>query len=238
MIKIDKISKSFKKTKVLQEISFEIQRGDFIAVMGSSGSGKSTLLYSISGMDSINSGDVLFEGVNISHMHEIELSKFRLHRMGFVFQNVQMLKNLSIFDNITLPGLVAKKETAAEVRNRAAELMKHMDIEGLEHRDIREVSGGQLQRASICRAMINRPDILFLDEPTGALNSSAREQVLAILEDLNRDGMTIVTVTHDSRVAAKAKKIIYIIDGRIAGSKEFLNEEDKEMQLNDWIAKF
>lgn len=120
MIKIDKISKSFKKTKVLQEISFEIQRGDFIAVMGSSGSGKSTLLYSISGMDSINSGDVLFEGVNISHMQEIELSKFRLHRMGFVFQNVQMLKNLSIFDNITLPGLVAKKRDSSRSEKQSS----------------------------------------------------------------------------------------------------------------------
>ena len=159
--------------------------------MGPSGSGKSTLLYSVSGMDSLSEGSVLFEGVNLSQMPEDELSKFRLTKMGFVFQNAQMLKNLSIFDNIVLPGLVAKKESAADIRKRALELMTRMEIEGIKDHDIREVSGGQLQRASICRAMINNPDILFLDEPTGALNSSATDQVLQILDDLNREGMTI-----------------------------------------------
>lgn len=238
MIKIEQIAKSFKEIKVLQDITFEIRRGDFIAIMGPSGSGKSTLLYSISGLDSISSGKVLFEGINITDMQEEELSQFRLNKMGFVFQNAQMLKNLSIFDNITLPGLVAKKESADAIRKRASKLMKSMEIEGMEQRDIREVSGGQLQRASICRAMINKPDILFLDEPTGALNSAASDQVLTILHDLNRDGMTILTVTHDSRVAAKAKKVIYIIDGQIAGSKEFKTGEDHKEALAEWLKEF
>jgi len=237
MIKIENISKSFKNTQVLHEISFEIKKGDFVAVMGPSGSGKSTLLYSISGMDSISSGKVLFDKIDISEMKEEELSRFRLTQMGFVFQNAQMLKNLSIFDNIILPGLVAKKEPANDIRDHASQLMKQMEIEGLEERDIREVSGGQLQRASICRAMINNPEILFLDEPTGALNSGATDQVLAILEDLNRKGMTIMTVTHDSRVAAKAKKILYIIDGHIVASKEFLAGENRERELEEWLKK-
>ena len=238
MIKVEKISKSFKDTQVLYDISFEINKGDFVAIMGPSGSGKSTLLYSISGMDSISDGRVLFEGINISEMQEVELSKFRLNKMGFVFQNAQMLKNLSVFDNITLPGLVAKKESADEIRKRASELMKRMEIEGIEERDNREVSGGQLQRASICRAMINNPDILFLDEPTGALNSGATDQVLAILEDLNCDGMTIMTVTHDQRVAAKARKVLYIIDGQIAGCKEFSVGADRESELDVWLKGF
>lgn len=238
MIKIDNISKSFKKTLVLQDVSFEIEKGDFVAVMGPSGSGKSTLLYSISGMDSISAGKVMFEGANISQMKEAELSQFRLNKMGFVFQNVQMLKNLSVFDNITLPGLVAKKEPAAAIRKRATQLMQQMEIQDIKQRDIREVSGGQLQRSSICRAMINNPDILFLDEPTGALNSAAEDQVLAILEDLNRQGTTIMTVTHDARVAARARKVIYIIDGQIAGCKEFSEDEDRERVLDDWLNGF
>jgi len=235
MIKVENISKSFKDTQVLRDISFEIKEGDFIAVMGPSGSGKSTLLYGISGMDSLSCGKVLFEGINISDMQEDELAKFRLNKMGFVFQNAQMLKNLSVFDNITLPGLVAKKESAYDIRKRALELMKRMEIEGIEERDIREVSGGQLQRASICRAMINNPDILFLDEPTGALNSGATDQVLSILEDLNSDGMTIMTVTHDPRVAVKAKKVLYIIDGQIVACKKFSNGADRERELDEWL---
>jgi len=238
MIKVEKISKSFKDTQVLHNISFEIKKGDFVAVMGPSGSGKSTLLYSISGMDSISEGRVMFEGINISEMKEEELSGFRLTKMGFVFQNAQMLRNLYVFDNIALPGLVAKKESADDIRKRASELMKRMEIEGLKDRDIGEVSGGQLQRASICRAMINNPEILFLDEPTGALNSEATDQVLAILEDLNRDGMTITTVTHDQRVAAKAKKVLYIRDGQIAGSKEFMTGADRENELDEWLKGF
>ena len=238
MIKVEQISKSFKDTKVLHDISFEIKKGDFVAVMGPSGSGKSTLLYSISGMDSISDGRVLFEGINISEMQEDELSGFRLTKMGFVFQNAQMLKNLSVFDNITLPGLVAKKASADDIRKRASGLMKRMEIEGIRERDIREVSGGQLQRASICRAMINNPEILFLDEPTGALNSGAADQVLAILEDLNRDGMIIMTVTHDQRVAAKARKVLYIRDGQIASCKEFSVGADRERELDEWVKGF
>jgi putative ABC transport system ATP-binding protein len=235
MIKVEQISKSFKDTQVLRDVSFDIKKGEFVAVMGPSGSGKSTLLYSISGMDSISEGRVLFEGINISELQENELSEFRLTKMGFVFQNVQMLKNLSIFDNIILPGLVAKRESADGIRKRASQLMKRMEIEGIEARDIREVSGGQLQRASICRAMINNPEILFLDEPTGALNSEATDQVLAILEDLNRDGMTIMTVTHDLRVAAKARKVLYIIDGQIAACKEFQKGVDRQRELDEWL---
>jgi putative ABC transport system ATP-binding protein len=238
MIKVEQISKSFKDTQVLQGISFEIKKGDFVAVMGPSGSGKSTLLYSISGMDSLSSGNVFFEGINISEMPEDELSEFRLNKMGFVFQNAHMLKNLSVFDNIILPGLVAKRESADDIRKRALELMKRMGIEGIKEHDIREVSGGQLQRASICRAMINNPEILFLDEPTGALNSSATDQVLKILDDLNRDGMTIMTITHNPHVATQAKKVIYIKDGQIAASKEFQAGADRVEELDEWLKGF
>lgn len=235
MIKIEGISKSFKDTNVLNDVSFGIEKGDFTAVMGPSGSGKSTLLYSVSGMDKISAGQVIFEGVNISALSEKELASFRLTKMGFVFQNAQMLKNLTIYDNIILPGLVAKKELPEKIRKWASELMRRMAISGIENRDIKEVSGGQLQRASICRAMINNPEILFLDEPTGALNSEATDQVLEILEELNNEGMTIMIVTHDPRVAAKAKRVLYIRDGQIAASKELRKGGDSVLELDNWL---
>lgn len=235
MIKIEGISKSFKDTNVLNDVSFGIEKGDFTAVMGPSGSGKSTLLYSVSGMDKISAGQVIFEGINISALSEEELASFRLTKMGFVFQNAQMLKNLTIYDNIILPGLVAKKELPEKIRKLASELMRRMAISGIENRDIKEVSGGQLQRASICRAMINNPEILFLDEPTGALNSEATDQVLEILEELNNEGMTIMIVTHDPRVAAKAKRVLYIRDGQIAASKKLRKGGDSVMELDNWL---
>lgn len=235
MIKIEGISKSFKDTNVLNDVSFGIEKGDFTAVMGPSGSGKSTLLYSVSGMDKISAGQVIFEGVNISALSEKELASFRLTKMGFVFQNAQMLKNLTIYDNIILPGLVAKKELPEKIRKWASELMERMAISGIENRDIKEVSGGQLQRASICRAMINNPEILFLDEPTGALNSEATDQVLEILEELNNEGMTIMIVTHDPRVATKAKRVLYIRDGQIAASKELRKGGDSVLELDNWL---
>lgn len=220
MIKAEHISKKIGETTILRDISYHIQEGDYIAIMGPSGSGKSTLLYSFSGMDSINEGQILFDGKNLTQMTEEELSALRLTTMGFVFQNAQMLKNLSILDNIILPGLVAGKEEPAVIRKRAVDYMKRMGIEGLADRDIREVSGGQLQRASICRAMINCPKVLFMDEPTGALNSEATAEVLKIIQELNTEGMTIVLVTHDTNVARSAHKVVYIKDGEVDSVSE------------------
>ena len=217
MINVKNISKSYKDAIVLNNVSLEINKGDFTAFMGPSGSGKSTLLYSISSMDNPDEGEVIFEGIDVYKLSESELSKFRLNKMGFVFQNSQMLKNLSIFDNIILPGMVAKRESIEVVRARATELMSKMGIEDIKDRDIREVSGGQLQRAAICRAMINSPEILFMDEPTGALNSEAASQVMEILKKLNQEGISIMLVTHDAKMASMAKKVIYIKNGKLAG---------------------
>lgn len=235
MIKIKKISKCFNESTILNNVSFNVETGDYVAVMGPSGSGKSTLLYSISGMDRIDEGQVFFRGTELSKLDERQLAKFRLNMMGFVFQNPHMLKNLSILDNIVLPGFVANKEPAAHIIERANKLMEEMGIKDLAGRDVRQVSGGQLQRAAICRAMINRPDVLFMDEPTGALNTGATQQVLDILETLNEKGTTILIVTHDFRVAARAKKVLYIEDGRIAASKDLSGCENREMELAEWM---
>ena len=235
MIKVKNISKSYKDAIVLNNVSLEINKGDFTAVMGPSGSGKSTLLYSISSMDNPDEGEVIFEGIDVYKLSESELSKFRLNKMGFVFQNSQMLKNLSIFDNIILPGMVAKRESIEVVRARATELMSKMGIEDIKDRDIREVSGGQLQRAAICRAMINSPEILFMDEPTGALNSEAASQVMEILKKLNQEGISIMLVTHDEKMASMAKKVIYIKDGRLAGEIKLSNEKEALAEIDLWL---
>lgn len=235
MIKVKNISKSYKDAIVLNNVSLEINKVDFTAVMGPSGSGKSTLLYSISSMDNPDEGEVIFEGIDVYKLSESELSKFRLNKMGFVFQNSQMLKNLSIFDNIILPGMVAKRESIEVVRARATELMSKMGIEDIKDRDIREVSGGQLQRAAICRAMINSPEILFMDEPTGALNSEAASQVMEILKKLNQEGISIMLVTHDAKMASMAKNVIYIKDGKLAGEIELSNEEKALAELDLWL---
>ena len=235
MIKVKNISKSYKDAIVLNNVSLEINKGDFTAVMGPSGSGKSTLLYSISSMDNPDEGEVIFEGIDVYKLSESELSKFRLNKMGFVFQNSQMLKNLSIFDNIILSGMVAKRESIEVVRARATELMSKMGIEDIKDRDIREVSGGQLQRAAICRAMINSPEILFMDEPTGALNSEAASQVMEILKKLNQEGISIMLVTHDAKMASMAKKVIYIKDGKLAGEIKLSNEKEALAEIDLWL---
>jgi len=235
MIKVKNISKSYKDAIVLNNVSLEINKGDFTAFMGPSGSGKSTLLYSISSMDNPDEGEVIFEGIDVYKLSESELSKFRLNKMGFVFQNSQMLKNLSIFDNIILPGMVAKRESIEVVRARATELMSKMGIEDIKDRDIREVSGGQLQRAAICRAMINSPEILFMDEPTGALNSEAASQVMEILKKLNQEGISIMLVTHDAKMALMAKKVIYIKDGKLAGEIKLSNEKEALAEIDLWL---
>ena len=237
MIKVKNISKSYKDAIVLNNVSLEINKGDFTAVMGPSGSGKSTLLYSISSMDNPDEGEVVFEGIDVYKLSESELSKFRLNKMGFVFQNSQMLKNLSIFDNIILPGMVAKRESIEVVRARATELMSKMGIEDIKDRDIREVSGGQLQRAAICRAMINSPEILFMDEPTGALNSEAASQVMEILKKLNQEGISIMLVTHDAKMASMAKKVIYIKDGKLAGEIKLSNEKEALAEIDFWLRR-
>ena len=235
MIKVNNITKEYQNQPILKGVSLEINQSDYIAIMGPSGSGKSTLLYCVSGMDTINQGNVTFFNQDITAMKEDELSLFRLHKMGFVFQYSQMLKNLTIYDNIILPGLVAKKETPEVIHNRADKLMNRMEITQIKDRDLREVSGGQLQRASICRAMINHPDILFMDEPTGALNSEATEQVLSILDDLNQEGVTMMLVTHDPKVASRAKKVIYIRDGQIVDTLSVNPNQNREDQLSIWL---
>ncbi|WP_342436099.1 ABC transporter ATP-binding protein [Paenibacillus sp. FSL L8-0436] len=212
---------------VLKEINLQIPQGEFTAVMGPSGSGKSTLLYTLSGMDTMTAGSVLFKGQEISALSETELAALRLHSMGFIFQQMHLLKNLNIRDNIILSAYRAKKTSRRAINARAADLMKRTGISALADRGITEVSGGQSQRVAICRALINQPDILFGDEPTGALNSKAAGEIMEILGEINRSGTTILLVTHDAKVAAGAERVLYMLDGRMA-SEHWLGKYHKE----------
>ena len=227
------------KNEILKDITFDVGQGEMVAVMGPSGSGKSTLLYNLSGMDQPTGGKVWLKEEEITALSEDEKAKLRLHHIGFVFQNMNMMENLNILYNIMLPALQANRERKRgrkdkkELIDEAAALMKKLSISGLEQRRITEVSGGQLQRACICRSMINRPEIIFADEPTGALNKSATEEVIDALAALNREGTTILMVTHDSRMASRCGRILYMIDGQIQGELTLENRQDDSLRQRE-----
>lgn len=215
----DRIVKSFgegdEKRNVLDGVSVEINEGEFVAVMGPSGSGKSTLMFALSGTDNVNGGKVVFDGKDLSAASENELSDIRRTSMGFVFQQPTMLKNLNILDNIILPSMRDNRKNVAEILGKARSLMKRVGIAELEKRDITQVSGGQLQRTGICRALMNSPKIIFGDEPTGALNSKSAQEIMDIFSEINADGTSVMFVTHDAKVAARTESIMFMRDGKI-----------------------
>lgn len=235
IVDVQNLCKYFNEIQVLQDIHFKVEEGEFVAIMGQSGSGKSTLLYNISGMDKPTSGHVELCGEEISKLEDDQLSEVRLSHMGFIFQHSYLLKNLSIRDNIVLPGFKAGKLTREQVNQTADVLMKKTGIISVADHDINKVSGGQLQRAAICRALINQPDILFGDEPTGSLNSRATKEVMDIINDIHTEGTTVILVTHDAKVAARAERVIFLMDGKIHDQLSLGKYEgdDKEQSLRE-----
>ena len=226
---------------VLQNVDFKLHEGEFTAIMGPSGSGKSTLLYTLSGMDKMTSGSVIFDGEDMAGMNTKQLTDLRLHKMGFVFQQMYMLKKLCIMDNIILPGYQTGSRSKDEVNDRARKLMHNLGIDDIATNEICEVSGGQLQRACLCRALINSPKILFADEPTGALNSKASTEVMRELRKANAEGTTILMVTHSEKVAASSDRVIYLVDGNIQGELNLGKQQDenetsaRERKLKNWL---
>ena len=234
--------KDIKKDNILKGISFSMAEGEMIAVMGPSGSGKSTLLYNVSGMDQASSGEVWLGGTEIVGLSEDDKARLRLHRMGFVFQMMNMLSNLNIIDNIVFPAVSSDKKNQTEYYERARTLMEKLNIESLAERKIKEVSGGELQRACICRSMILKPEILFADEPTGALNQTATAEVMDAFLDINREGTTIMMVTHDSKVASMCERILYMLDGEIKGELKLGKYEEadgrnREQRTVNWLSR-
>ena len=232
-----------RQNNVLKNVNFSVEQGEMVAIMGPSGSGKSTLLYTVSGMDELTAGQVKFNGQDISALKSKDLADLRLDKMGFIFQQMYMLKNLTVLDNIVLPALQSKENTMSkkEKVDYAKELMRKLGIIEIADNDISEVSGGQLQRACICRSMINKPKMIFADEPTGALNRTSSDEVMQELTKINNEGTTIMLVTHDVKVASKCKRVLYIVDGNIKGEYnlgEYTFQSDlrqRERNLNNWL---
>lgn len=233
-----------RQNNVLRNVNLEIQDGEMVGIMGPSGSGKTTLLYTISGMDDATAGKIEFFGEELTGLSPNQMSDMRLKRMGFVFQQMYMLKNLSIYDNIVLPAYqsASGKTERKAINERAKVLIAKLGISEVADNDISEVSGGQLQRACIARSMINNPKIIFADEPTGALNKQNSEEVMKELNKLNDEGTTIMMVTHDAKVASRCERVFYIEDGNIRdemrlGKYSEDRERERERELTNWLMK-
>lgn len=250
-LKVSNLCKTYivnkRQNNVLRNVNLEIKSGEMVAVMGPFGSGKTTLLYTVSGMDEASAGKVDFFGKELTNLKANEMSDLRLQEMGFVFQQMYMLKNLSIYDNIILPAYQAshdhKTSSRHEIKERANMLMQKLGINDVADNAVTEVSGGQLQRACICRSLINQPKIIFADEPTGALNKQNSIDVMRELTNINAEGTSIMLVTHDMKVASQCERVLYIEDEDIRdeitlGKYQVTDDmRARERKLNDWLIK-
>lgn len=221
LLKTEKLSKTFSNggtmQHVLRNIDLHLYKGDFTVIMGASGAGKSTLLYSLSGMDTPTLGTITFGDCTISNLSQDGLAVFRRNHCGFVFQQIYLIDGMSVMDNVLSAGLLVNKDKKALVK-KAKELFAAVDIsENTQKKFPTQISGGEAQRVGIVRALINSPEILFADEPTGALNSKTGLDVLDTLTGFNEQGQSVVMVTHDMRSARRGNRILYLKDGVILG---------------------
>ena len=229
------------QSHILSNLDLDVYEGDFTVIMGASGSGKSTLLYSLSGMDRATGGQVIYDGRDLVKMSEKELSALRCGDFGFVFQQMHLVSNLSLFENIAVPGYLNKNRTAAQTDSRTREMLEKMGISHISEHLPSQCSGGEQQRCAIARAIVSEPKLLFADEPTGALNRRNTVEVLNLLSELNAAGQSILMVTHDVRAALRATRIIYIADGAVIGDIDLPpysaeDEKSREVQVNSWLS--
>lgn len=225
---------------ILSHVDFDLYEGDFTVIMGASGSGKSTLLYALSGMDRATAGTVTYKEKDLVTMSEKNLAKLRHTDFGFIFQQMHLVSNLSLFENIAVSGYLNKEVSAKQVKERVEELLKEMGISHIKSHLPSQVSGGEQQRCAIARAVVHSPKVLFADEPTGALNRKNTKEVLNLLTGLNQEGQSILMVTHDMKAALRATRILYLEDGNMAGEltlPPYNPEEEKsrEAQVNAWL---
>ena len=222
----------------LKNVNLEINKGEFVVIMGKSGSGKSTLLYTLSGMDDITGGEVYINDKRINNLKEKEITKIRRNNIGFIFQGINLVSNLTLKENIVVPGYLSSKPKE-QINERANFLLNKIEILDQMDKLPSQVSGGQKQRAAIARAMINNPDILFADEPTGALNSSSGKAVLDLIKSFNEDGQTVVMVTHDIKSAAYANRVVFLKDGRIEGELDLkrYQTDNQEKVIFDFLSE-
>ena len=198
----------------LRGVSLDVTAGEYVAIVGPSGSGKSTLLQLLGGLDEPSSGSVLVDGVALAELDDRALTRLRLTRLGFVFQRFHLLPVLTAVENVELP-MAEAGVGRAERRARALELLRYVGLEGRAGHRATQLSGGEMQRVAIARALANRPAVILADEPTGELDAGTGRGVLDLFRRLNRDGTTVVVITHDDRLAAEAGRVVQMLDGRI-----------------------
>jgi putative ABC transport system ATP-binding protein len=199
-------------------VSVAVGTGEYLAITGPSGSGKSTLLHLLGGIDTPTGGWVEFEGIRLDRLADRELTRLRLERIGFVFQRFHLLPVLSARENVELP-LAEAGAGKGERRARAEELLRYVGLGDRVNHRATELSGGEMQRVAIARALANRPAVILADEPTGELDMATGKEILALFRQLNRDGTTIVVVTHDAHLAAEASRVVELLDGRVAAEQ-------------------
>ena len=238
------LSKSFAhnggQVHIISNADLDIYEGDFTIIMGASGSGKSTMLYALSGMDRATAGRVEIDGKNITEMNERELSELRHTKFGFVFQQIHLVSNLTLFENVAVPGYLDKSRPVGEINKFADELLEKMGIAKIKTQLPSQCSGGEQQRCAIARALINKPALVFADEPTGALNRRNTTEVLDLLTNCNNEGQSILMVTHDMRAALRATRMLYLEDGKIIGELTLPpykaeDEKSREKQVGAWL---
>ena len=234
IISVKKLIKKFESENITQtiinDLNLDIYKKDFTIIMGSSGAGKSTLMYSLSGMDKPTKGNITFDNKDITKMNNDELAIFRRKHCGFVFQQVNLLDKMSLMDNVLTSGLLVDNNKK-KILKKAKDLFEKVNIPEITYnKSVNQVSGGEASRAGIVRAAINDPDVIFADEPTGALNSQNSQAVLDVLTDLNNNGQSIIMVTHDKKSALRGNRIIYLKDGKIFGEckLEKYNQDNKK----------
>ena len=223
ILKLDHIYKDYIQGKmtvpVLKDICLDVEEGEYVAIMGPSGSGKSTLMNIIGCLDRPTSGEYELADRNVLALNDRELAKLRLHSVGFVFQNFQLLPRMTALDNVALPLVYAGVRKRAR-RERAKEALTKVGLEDRMYFNPTQLSGGQKQRVAIARAMVNNPDVLLADEPTGALDSKSSKQVMELFQQLNDEGVTVIMITHDRNIAGYAKRIVDIFDGELSEHRE------------------
>lgn len=242
LLKTEKLSKSFSNggamQHVLKNIDLQLYQGDFTVIMGASGAGKSTLLYALSGMDTPTLGKITFGDRIISQLSQDGLAVFRREHCGFVFQQIYLINTMSVMDNVLAAGLLVSKDKKA-LTARAKELFHAVDIsEETQKKFPTQISGGEAQRVGIVRGLINSPEILFADEPTGALNSKTGLDVLDTLTGFNEQGQSVVMVTHDMRSARRGNRILYLKDGVILGECQLGRYSPGDPQRHEKLSGF
>ena len=242
IIKTEKLSKSFsvggKQQHVIKNLDLEIYKGDFTVIMGSSGAGKSTLLYALSGMDKPTLGKITYAGEEITGLNDDRLAIFRRKHCGFVFQQIHLVDSMSIMDNAISAGMLTGQKQK-DLKKKALDLFERVGIsEDMTRKFPAQLSGGEAQRGAMVRALINDPDVVFADEPTGALNSAGVKAVLDVLTDINNSGQTVLMVTHDVKSARRADRIIYLKDGGVMGELRLGKYVSEDKDRHEKIRRF